>query len=90
MKDFFKDIGVWNIIQKGFTEPLTGTELSIDAIKQLERNRQLNCKTLYYLIDVKTAKEVWKFLINSYGHGGEEICDEEEEKEVFDEVYTGR
>ena len=93
MKNFFKNIRVLNIIQKGFMEPIEGTELSRDAVEQLERNRQLNYKALYYLhtqvqlhvakkfIHVKTAKEAWKFLTNSYGHG-----EEEEEKEVFDEA----
>ena len=98
IKDFFKNIGVWNIIQKGFTEPIASTELSSDAIQQLKKNEQLNYKALYYLytqvqlhvvkkfIHVKTAKETWKFLINSYGRAGEEeICDEEKENEYFDE-----
>ena len=73
MNDFFKDIGVWNIIQKGFTKPIAGIELSNDAVQQLKRNRQLNYKALYYLsiqvqlhvvkkfIHVKIAKEAWKF-----------------------------
>ena len=49
MKNFFKNIRVLNIIQKGFMEPIEGTELSRDAVEQLERNRQLNYKALYYL-----------------------------------------
>ena len=70
-----------------------------DAIKELERNRQLDCKPFYYLntqiqlhvtkkfIHVKKAKEAWKFLIISYcDHGGEETCDEEEETKCFDEI----
>ena len=33
-----------------------------------------------------TAKEGWKFLINSYcGHGEKEICDKKKETEFFDE-----
>ena len=49
IKKFFKDIGVWNTFQKGFTGPIGGKKLSNDTVKQLQRNKYLNCKTCYYL-----------------------------------------
>ena len=58
-------------------EPIEGIELSSDAVKELERNRQLDCKAMYYLntqvqlhvakkfIHAKSAKEAWTILVNS-------------------------
>ena len=77
MKNFFHNIGVWNIVETGYTEPVEGIELSSDAVKELERNRQLDCKAMYYLntqvqlhvakkfIHAKSAKEAWTILVNS-------------------------
>ncbi|XP_071907816.1 uncharacterized protein [Coffea arabica] len=77
MKNFFQNIGVWNIVETGYTEPIEGKELSSDAVKELEKNRQLDCKAMYYLntqvqlhvakkfIHAKSAKEAWTILVNS-------------------------
>ena len=77
MENFFKIIGIWDIIETGYTKPTAGTESSSDAFKELERNRQLNCKALFYLntqvqlhgakkfIHAKLAKEGWTILVNS-------------------------
>ena len=97
-EEFYQKIRIWNIIQKGFTESIADTELSSDAVKQLRKNRQLNCKTFYYFstqiqlhvvkkfIHVNTLKQTWNFLINFHDHDGEKICDEEEEIKFFDET----
>ncbi|XP_027151836.1 uncharacterized protein LOC113751887 [Coffea eugenioides] len=77
MKNLFQNIGVWNIVETGYTKPVAGIELSSDAVKELERNRQLDYKAMYYLntqvqlhvakkfIHAKSAKEAWKILVNS-------------------------
>ncbi|XP_071940050.1 uncharacterized protein [Coffea arabica] len=77
MKNFFQNIGVWNIVETGYTEPIAGIELSSYAVKELERNRQLDYKAMYYLntqvqlhvakkfIHAKSTKEAWTILVNS-------------------------
>ena len=95
MKRFFHVIGIWDIVEKGFMEPKASSKSSNDLIKELKRNRQLDCKTFNYLntqiqlhvankfIHAKTANEAWIFLIYFYSHGREEICDEKEKKRIF-------
>ena len=49
MENFFKTVGIWDIVEKGFMEHVRATKLLVDAIKELERNTQLDCKAFHYL-----------------------------------------
>ena len=72
------NINVWDIVEKGFEEPLIGTMLSEEDSKKLEQNRRLDSKALHYLstkvqlhvfnkfIHAKTAKEAWSILMTAY------------------------
>ncbi|XP_009778695.1 uncharacterized protein [Nicotiana sylvestris] len=78
MKIFFKDIGLWYIIDEGFEEPLEGTTLTGDAAMQLEKKIHLDYKARYYLaikVDLyiskkylyaKSSKKAWTILVKSY------------------------
>ena len=70
MKAFFQAIGLWNIFQKGFNKLAEYAKLLSSAIKELERNKRLDCTAFHYLstkiqlhiakkfIHTKTAKNV--------------------------------
>ena len=60
-ENLFQTIGVWNIVQTGFTELAEGTKLLSSAIKELERNKQLNRIALHYLSTKVLLHVVKKF-----------------------------
>ncbi|KAH0765362.1 hypothetical protein KY285_001233 [Solanum tuberosum] len=78
MKRFFKVVELWSIIEKGFMEVPEATTLTGETAKQLEKNRQLNDKSRFYLdskvelliyskiLQAKSSKEAWTILENSH------------------------
>ena len=49
MKMFSWAIGIWDIVQIGFSKPTEDMKLSSNVIKELERNKHSECKAFHYL-----------------------------------------